>query len=136
MVRWVVAASGASNMALGALLAVPAMDNAVGLRSPEPLWRAMLVGILLYAGMVLVLASRDLAARAAFVCWGSVARAIAAGLLLQFGSGVLGPFATVLAVSDGVWAVLLLLLVPWAVRRPLWSILLDQTGSVQSRKMG
>lgn len=125
MVKWTVAASGAWNIALGAVVAVPAMHSAVGLRSPEPLWRMMLVGILIYAGVVLILASRDLVGRAAFVCWGSLARASAAALLIALGSDVLGPFAVVLAASDGVWAVLMLSLVPWAARRPVWSILLD-----------
>lgn len=126
VVRRVVAASGAWNIVLGAMVAVPAMDSTIGIRSPDPLWRAMFVGILLYAGMVLMLASRNLVERAAFVCWGSVARMMAAGLLMALGGSTLGPFATVLAVSDGVWAVVLLCIVPWAVQRPMWSILLDR----------
>lgn len=125
----VVLAAGLWNLTLGAIIATPTFDTIIGLRSIELFWRLVLVGVLWLAGVVLILASRDLTHRASSACWASLARGAAAVLLLTTGHISLGTFATLLGVTDAIWAIVLLAIVPRGLRTPLWRLLIDQRGT-------
>ncbi len=66
-------------------LTCPPFYRLPGLNIPAPLWDWLIAGFLAYTSVALILASRDLRQRAAFVYWESMLRYIAALLLIPGG---------------------------------------------------
>jgi hypothetical protein len=93
--------SGVYNAGLALTLTCPPLYRSVGLNVPAPLWGWLVGGFLAYTSVALILASRDLRHRAAFVYWESILRYIAALLLIPAGLfGDLGLIAVPLGLGD------------------------------------
>ena len=93
--------SGVYNAGLALILTFPPVYRWLGLNIPTPLWGWLVAGFLGYTSMALILASRDLRHRAAFVYWESILRYIAALLLIPAGLfGDLGLIAVPLGLGD------------------------------------
>ena len=93
--------SGVYNAGLALTLTCPPFYRGLGLNVPTPLWGWLIAGFLAYTSVALILTSRDLRHRAAFVYWESILRYIAALLLIPAGLfGDLGLIAVPLGVGD------------------------------------
>ncbi len=93
--------SGVYNAGLALTLTCPPIYQWLGLNVPTPLWGWLVAGFLAFTSVVLILASRDLRQRAAFVYWESILRYIAALLLIPAGLfGDLGLIAVPLGLGD------------------------------------
>lgn len=93
--------SGVYNAGLALTLTCPPVYRLLGLNIPTPLWGWLLAGFLAFTSAVLILASRNLRPRAAFVYWESILRYIAALLLVPAGLfGDLGLIAVPLGLGD------------------------------------
>ena len=93
--------SGIYNAGLALTLTFPPVYRWLGLNVPAPLWGWLVAGFLAFTSAVLILASRDLRRRAAFVYWESLLRYIAALLLIPAGLfGDLGLIAVPLGLGD------------------------------------
>ena len=93
--------SGVYNFGLALTLTCPAFYRLLGLNIPAPLWAWLIAGFLAFTSVVLILASRNLRQRAAFVYWESLLRYIAALLLIAAGLfGDLGLIAVPLGLGD------------------------------------
>ena len=93
--------SGVYNAGLALTLTCPPFYRGLGLNVPTPLWGWLIAGFLAYTSVALILASRDLRQRAAYVYWESILRYIAALLLIPAGLfGDLGLIAVPLGVGD------------------------------------
>ena len=93
--------SGVYNAGLALTLTLPPVYRWLGLNVPAPLWGWLVAGFLAYTSVALILASRDLRHRVAFVYWESILRYIAALLLIPAGLfGDLGLIAVPLGLGD------------------------------------
>jgi hypothetical protein len=93
--------SGVYNAGLALTLTCPSFYRWLGLNVPAPLWGWLVAGFLAFTSVVLILASRELRQRAAFVYWESILRYIAALLLIPAGLfGDLGMIAVPLGLGD------------------------------------
>jgi hypothetical protein len=93
--------SGVYNAGLALTLTCPPFYRGLGLNIPAPLWGWLIAGFLAYTSVALILASRDLHHRAAFVYWESMLRFIGALLLIPAGLfGDLGLIAVPLGLGD------------------------------------
>jgi hypothetical protein len=93
--------SGVYNAGLASTLTCPPFYRWLGLNIPAPLWGWLIAGFLAYTSVALILASRDLHHRAAFVYWESMLRYIGALLLIPAGLfGDLGLIAVPLGLGD------------------------------------
>jgi hypothetical protein len=93
--------SGVYNAGLALILTCPPAYRFLGLNVPAPLWGWLIAGFLAFTSAVLILASRNLRLRAAFVYWESLLRYIAALLLVPAGLfGDLGLIAVPLGLGD------------------------------------
>ncbi|MGZ8159297.1 MAG: hypothetical protein ACXWT1_17230 [Methylobacter sp.] len=93
--------SGVYNTGLALTLTFPPVYRLLGLNVPAPLWGWLVAGFLAFTSAVLILASRNLRHRAAFVYWESILRYIAALLLIPAGLfGDLGLIAVPLGLAD------------------------------------
>lgn len=77
--------SGVYNAGLAVFLMFPVLYRGVGLNICNPVWGWLIAGFLGFTSTVLILASRDLGRRAAFVYWESLLRYIAALVLVPAG---------------------------------------------------
>lgn len=93
--------SGIYNAGLALTLTCPPVYRLLGLNVPTPLWGWLVAGFLAYTSAVLILAARNLRARAVFVYWESILRYIAAALLISAGLfGDMGLIAVPLGLGD------------------------------------
>ena len=93
--------TGVYNAGLALTLTCPPFYRGLGLNIPAPLWGWLVAGFLAYTSVALILASRDLRHRAAYVYWESILRYIAALLLVPAGLfGDLGLIAVPLGAGD------------------------------------
>jgi hypothetical protein len=93
--------TGVYNAGLALTLTCPPVYRWLGLNVPAPLWGWLVAGFLAFTSAVLILASRDLRRRAAFVYWESILRYVAALLLIPAGLfGDLGLIAVPLGLGD------------------------------------
>jgi hypothetical protein len=93
--------TGVYNAGLALTLTCPPVYRWLGLNVPAPLWGWLVAGFLAFTSAVLILASRDLRHRAAFVYWESLLRYVAALLLIPAGIfGDLGLIAVPLGLGD------------------------------------
>ncbi|MFI3188434.1 hypothetical protein BCS42_04800 [Crenothrix sp. D3] len=93
--------SGVYNASLALTLTCPPVYRLLGLNVPTPLWGWLVAGFLAYTSAVLILAARNLRARAVFVYWESILRYISAALLISAGLfGDLGLIAVPLGLGD------------------------------------
>jgi hypothetical protein len=82
-------------------LICPVFYRLLGLNIPSLFWGWLLAGFLVFTGVVLILAARNLRSRATFVCWESMLHYIAAFLLIPAGLfGDLGLIAAPLGLTD------------------------------------
>lgn len=77
--------TGVYNAGLALFLIFPSLYGIVGMNICNPVWGWLIAGFLGFTSVVLILASRDLRRRAAFVYWESLLRYIAALLLVPAG---------------------------------------------------
>lgn len=77
--------TGVYNAGLAVTLTCPSFYHLLGLNIPTPFWGWLLAGFLAYCSAVLILASRSLRQRAAFLYYESLLRYIAALLLISAG---------------------------------------------------
>jgi hypothetical protein len=77
--------TGVYNAGLAVTLTCPSFYHLLGLNIPTPFWGWLLAGFLAYCAAVLILASRSLRQRAAFLYYESLLRYIAALLLISAG---------------------------------------------------
>jgi len=77
--------SGVYNAGLAVFLLFPPLYRGVGMNICNPVWGWLIAGFLAFTSAVLILASRDLRRRAAFVYWESLLRYIAALVLVPAG---------------------------------------------------
>ncbi|MEI6269836.1 MAG: hypothetical protein WCP01_13230 [Methylococcaceae bacterium] len=93
--------SGVYNAGLALTLTCPPFYQILGLNISAPFWGWLLSGFLAYTSVALILASRDLRHRAAFVYWESMLRYIGALLLIPAGLfGDLSLIAVPLGLGD------------------------------------
>ena len=93
--------TGVYNAGLALTLTCPPFYRGLGLNVPAPFWGCLVAGFLAYTSVALILASRNLHHRAAFVYWESILRYIAALLLVPAGLfGDLGLIAVPLGLGD------------------------------------
>jgi hypothetical protein len=93
--------TGVYNAALALTLTCPPVYRGLGLNIPAPFWGWLLAGFLAFTSAALILASRDLRHRAAFVYWESLLRYIAALLIIPAGLfGDLGLISVPLGLTD------------------------------------
>jgi len=93
--------TGVYNAWLALTLTCPPVYRWLGLNVSAPFWGWLVAGFLAYTSAALILASRDLRRRAAFVYWESLLRYIAALLLIPAGLfGDLGLIAVPLGLGD------------------------------------
>jgi hypothetical protein len=90
-------------------------------------WTLMLSGILLFTGLMLVLASRNLRARGTLVYYEGLARLAAAALLLSIGREELGLLAVVIGLADLCLGLGHVLGTPKALGQTHVDMLLDRT---------
>jgi len=117
------------NAGLALMLTCPPFYRGLGLNVPAPLWGWLVAGFLAYTSVVLILASRDLRHRAAFVYWESILRYIAALLLIPAGLfGDLGLIAVPLGLVDLVIGLVYLFGLPKELGVSHADLLLDRLG--------
>jgi hypothetical protein len=93
--------TGVYNAGLALTLTCPPFYRLLGLNIPTPFWGWLLAGFLAFCAAVLILASRKLRQRAAFLYYESILRYIAALLLIPAGLfGDLGLIAAPLGLVD------------------------------------
>ena len=93
--------TGVYNAGLALTLTCPPVYRWLGLNVPAPFWGWLVAGFLAFSSAVLILASRDLRRRAAFVYWESILRYVSALLLIPAGLfGNLGLIAVPLGLGD------------------------------------
>lgn len=102
-----------------------AARQASGVRSPGVFWMLILCGVLGITGVVLVLASRDLASRGSIVYYEGLARLVAAALLLTLGIRELGVLAAVIGIADLGFGLVQTLGTPRALGRTHAQMLMD-----------
>jgi hypothetical protein len=77
--------SGVYNAGLAVFLLCPPLYRGVGMNICDPVWGWLIAGFLSFTSAILILSSRDLCRRAAFVYWESLLRYIAALVLVPAG---------------------------------------------------
>lgn len=78
--------TGVYNIVAGVTLLFPGLPVFIGVRLPENIfWLWLPVSLVIYLGVMLILCSRDLQARACLVYWEGILRIVAFVLLAYFG---------------------------------------------------
>lgn len=120
--------TGIYDIVMAGTLSCPWVVRMLGVPLPESyFWLWFAAALVAYLGVVLVIASRDLKARAPLVCWEGILRLV--GFLLMAGFGIfggLGPAVTLLGVVDLVIGLVYLVGLPKALNASLPDILLDR----------
>jgi hypothetical protein len=119
--------SGVYNAGLALVLTCPPFYRWLGLNVPAPLWGWLVAGFLAFTSATLILASRDLRRRAAFVYWESLLRYIAALLLIPAGLfGDMGLIAVPLGLGDLAIGLVYMFGLPGALGMSHVDLLLDR----------
>ncbi|BCG63055.1 MAG: hypothetical protein methR_P0744 [Methyloprofundus sp.] len=118
--------SGYWNIGLAATLICPAFYHALGMNISQPVWGWVIAGFLLYTAATLIISGRTVDKYASIVIYEAGLRFIAAILLVPAGLFYDYGFITAfLGVTDAVWGVVYLQLVPKLTGRSLKQLLLD-----------
>lgn len=120
--------TGIYNIVVGISFLFPKLVRLLGVKLPESnFWVWIVAAAVIYLGIVLVLCSRNLAARASLVCWEGLLRIVAFFLCAGFGFlGGLGIVLGVLGVIDLLIGLGYLLGLPKALTTTVADLLLDR----------
>ena len=119
--------TGVYNVLSGITFIVPGSLKLLGINLPGPGWPQIVGVLVVYLGIVLIICSRDLSARAPLVCWEGVARImvflLAVGYALFRDAGVVLALIGVLELLIGLFYLIGL---PRTLRTSLADLLLDR----------
>ncbi len=120
--------TGVYDILLGAGFFIPQLPDLLGIKEPQSNFYTLLPATLIvYLGILLIISSRDLEARAPIVYWEGILRI--AGFVLAAGYGFLGNLGAVLGwigVLDLLIGLVYLIGLPRYLKLPASAILLDK----------
>jgi len=119
--------SGFWNIGLASILFYPDFYHWLGLNINQTVWAWVISGFLLYTAVTLIISGRDIQKYGCIIIYESGLRFIAAGLLIPAGLFYdYGLITAFLGLTDAVWGVVYLKIVPKTTQRSLKQLLLDQ----------
>jgi len=120
--------TGIYDIVMASTISCPWVVKMLGVPLPESyFWLWFAAALVIYLGVVLVISSRNMKARAPVIYWEGILRLI--GFLLMAGFGIfggLGPAVTLLGVVDFIIGLVYLVGLPKALNTTPMNILLDR----------
>jgi hypothetical protein len=124
--------TGMYNILLAISSLIPAVAKGLGLAAPDSRFYVWLPGILIiYLGVMLILASRDLEARASLVFWEGILRVGGFVVALRYGFfGEFGASLGMVGVIDLIVGLVYIIGLPRVLNRSMVALLLDRKSQV------